>query len=57
MFDKNPKATPGDVYVAGKTAEQVIRAIAAGTAPDGALAALVARYDRKAEAREVKSAA
>lgn len=51
MFDKNPKATPADVFVAGKTTEAVVRAIADGTAPDGTLTALVARFDRKAERR------
>lgn len=56
-FDKNPRANPADVFVAGKTAEQIVRAIADGTAPDGTLAALVARYDRKAAAREAKSEA
>jgi hypothetical protein len=56
MFDNNPKATPADIFVAGKTTEQVVRAIADGTAPDGTLAALVARFDRKAERREAKAA-
>lgn len=56
MFDKNPKANPADIFVAGKTAEGIVRALAAGTAPDGTLAALVARYDRKAAAREAKAA-
>lgn len=56
MFDKNPKSNPADVFVAGKTAEAIVRAIAAGTAPDGALAALIARYDRKAAAREAAAA-
>jgi hypothetical protein len=57
MFDKNPRANPADVFVAGKTTEQVVRAIADGSAPDGTLAALVARFDRKAERREAKVAA
>lgn len=56
MFDKNPKTTPADVFVAGKTTEQVVRAIADGSAPEGTLAALVARFDRKAAAREAKAA-
>jgi len=64
MFDKNPKTTPADVFVAGKTTEAVVRAIGAaigaqtvGTVgPDNlmandVLAALVARFDRKAERR------
>ena len=55
MFDKNPKATPADVFVSGKTTEQVVRAIADGSAPEGTLAALVARFDRKAAAREAKA--
>ena len=29
MFDNNPKATPADVFVAGKTTEAVVRAIEA----------------------------
>lgn len=56
MFDKNPKTTPADVFVAGKTTETVVRAIAEGTAPEGTLAALVARFDRKAASREAKAA-
>jgi hypothetical protein len=56
-FDRNPKSTPADVFVAGKTTEAVCRAILKGTAPDGTLAALVARFDRKAERREGKAAA
>lgn len=56
MFDKNPKATPADVFVAGKTTEQVVRAIHAGTAPEGTLAALVGRFDRKAERRAAAAA-
>lgn len=56
MFDKNPKATPGDVFVAAKTTEDVVRAIHAGTAPEGTLDALVARFDRKAERRATKAA-
>lgn len=72
MFDKNPRTTPGDKYVAGKTAEAIVRAVTAAVAAGGktltteggaellivdVLGALVARYDRKAEAREAKSAA
>lgn len=56
MFDKNPRATEADRFVAGKTTEQVVRAIAAGTAPEGTLTALVARFDRKAAAREAAAA-
>lgn len=52
MFDTtNPRATDADKFVAGKTTEAVVRAIHAGTAPDGTLAALVARFERKAERR------
>jgi hypothetical protein len=54
MFDRNPKTTPADVFIAGKTTEQVVRAIDAGTAPEGTLKALVARFDRKAERREAR---
>lgn len=57
MFDNNPKATPADIFVAGKTTEQVVRAIGDGSAPDGALKALIARFDRKADRRESKAAA
>lgn len=71
MFDKNPRTTPADKYVAGKTAEAIVRTVEAamrGTKvipvpfegatiePRDILAALVARYDRKAEAREAKAA-
>lgn len=55
-FDVNPKATEADRFVAGRTTEDVVRAIHAGTAPDGTLAALVARFDRKAARRESKAA-
>lgn len=55
MFDKNPKSNAADIYVAGKTTEQVCRAILAGDAPDGTLAALVARFDRKAERKASKA--
>ncbi len=57
MFDRNPKATDADRFVAGKTTEDVVRAIHAGTAPEGTLAALVARFDRKAERRAAAAAA
>lgn len=57
MFDRNPKLTDADRFIAGKTTEEVVRALAAGTAPDGTLPALVARFDRKAERREAKAAA
>lgn len=50
-FDKNPLANEADKFVAGKTTEQVVRAIHAGAAPDGAMAALIGRFDRKAEKR------
>jgi hypothetical protein len=56
MFDKNPKATDGDIFVAGKTTEQVVRAIVQAQrdlneTPHPWLVALVARFDRKAERR------
>lgn len=57
MFDRNPKATDADRFVAGKTTEAIVRALHAGTAPEGTLAALVARFDRKAERREAAAAA
>lgn len=56
-MDKNPRANPADVFIAGKTTEQVVRAIASGDAPEGTLAALVSRFDRKAERRELRAAA
>jgi len=56
MFDRNPKSNPADVFIAGKTTETIARALLAGTAPDGTLAALVARFDRKAERREAAAA-
>lgn len=56
MFDNNPKATDADKFVAGRTTEAILRAIHAGDAPDGTLAALVARFDRKAERRARKAA-
>jgi len=51
MFDKNPRTTPADVYIAGKTTEAIVRAILTGDAPTGTLEALVARFDRKVERR------
>lgn len=56
MFDKNPRSTPADVFIAGKTTEQVIRATveaqkSLGADPHPYLVALVARFDRKAAAR------
>lgn len=51
MFDKNPRANDADRFVAGKTTEQVVRAILDKSAPKGTLEALVARFDRKAERR------
>lgn len=64
MFDRNPKATDADRFVAGKTTEDVVRHAATALAlahPDdpavAILAALVARFDRKAERRAEKSAA
>lgn len=56
-FDKgNPKSTPADIFVSGKTTEAIVRAIHDGSAPDGTLAALVARFDRKADRREAAAA-
>jgi hypothetical protein len=67
-FDRNPKSTPADVYIAGKTTEAIVRAIlpavgaqTVGTVAPGllvvdVLGALVARFDRKAEARAAKEA-
>ena len=60
MFDKNPKSTPADVFIAGKTTEQVVRAVVKaqqdlGQTPDPILAALVARFDRKTAAREARA--
>lgn len=66
-FDRNPRTTPEDQYIAGKTTEAVVRAINAslahtagalldGLEPGFVLAALVARFDRKAAARSDKAA-
>lgn len=67
MFDHNPKATPADRFIAGKTTEAIVRAIApaignqtVGTVPvpgsDPLMVAeivnaLLGRFDRKAERR------
>jgi len=64
MFDRNPKSTPADVFIAGKTTEAIVRKIAADLAPDltltaesaAVLLALVARFDRKVERREAAAA-
>ena len=56
-FDKgNPKSTPAELFVSGKTAESIVRALVAGEAPDGTLVALRDRYDRKAEKRAAVAA-
>lgn len=60
-FDRNPKTTDGDRFIAGKTTEQVVRAIVEAQTNLNEpvhpwLAALVARFDRKAAAREAKAA-
>jgi uncharacterized protein YaiI (UPF0178 family) len=62
MFDRNPKATPADRFIAGKTTDAVVGAIAsairtgsAGVTADvmvaDAILALDARFTRKAERR------
>ena len=58
-FDRNPKATPGDVFIAGKTTEAVVRAYVEAqrnlnVEPHPWMTALVARFDRKADARAAK---
>lgn len=60
-FDKNPKANDGDIFVSGKTTEQVVRAYVKAQqdlneAVHPWMTALVARFDRKAAAREAKAA-
>ena len=56
MFDHNPKTTEADRFIAGKTTEDVLRAMLGGAAPEGTLLALVERYNRKAERRATKAA-
>lgn len=70
MYDQNPKDTPAAILIAGNTAEDVIRAVWAGKSisqlgrakvatpvkVDDLLAALVARFDRKAERRALGAA-
>lgn len=65
-FDKNPLNTPADRLIAGNTAEEIVRTVAAGkpvaalgrnkvaepVSPAELLTALIARYDRKAASRE-----
>jgi hypothetical protein len=57
-YDKsNPKTTPADVFIAGKSAHALLAAIASGTLPEGLTPELVgaadmARVERKAAARE-----
>lgn len=61
-FDKsNPKATPADVFIAGKSAHALLAAIATGTLPDGLTPAEVgkadmARVERKSATREQAAA-
>ncbi len=62
MFDKNPRTNPADTFIAGKTTEQVVRAVVRaqedlGHEVDPILAALVRRFDRKAAARAERDAA
>ena len=61
MFDKNPKTNAGDIFVAGKTTEAVVRAIVQAQrdlneTPHPWLVALVSRFDRKAAVRETRAA-
>jgi hypothetical protein len=61
-FDKgNPKSTPAETFIAGKTAEEVVRQVATSERelgrPNAILDALVARYERKAAQRAEKVAA
>ena len=60
-FDRNPRTTEGDKYVAGKTTEAVVRAYVQaqqdlGETPHAWMLALVARFDRKAAARKAVAA-
>lgn len=58
MFDKsNPKSTPAEVFISGKSAHALLAAIAAGTLPEGLTPAEVGKADvermaRKAATRE-----
>ena len=61
MFDRTPKTTDGDKYVAGKTTEAVVRAYVEAQrnlnqVPHPWMTALVARFDRKAEVRATRAA-
>lgn len=56
-MDANPRTNAADVFIAGKTTEQVVRAIDDGTAPEGTLRALRERFDRKQVRREARAAA
>jgi hypothetical protein len=62
MFDRNPKTTPADRFIAGKTTDAIVAAIAGAlrvSAPTvttdvtvaDAILALDARFTRKAERR------
>ena len=64
-FDRNPRTTPADVFIAGKTTDTIVGAIAAAIRVNGetvapnvsvtdALLALDARFTRKAQARAAK---
>lgn len=60
MFDTtNPKDTPANVFVSGKSAHAILAAIAAGELPKGVTpqAAAQADVDRQARKAERKSAA
>lgn len=59
MFDRNPRATDADRFIAGKSTEVVVREFvraqeALGETPHPWMAALVARFDRKAERRATR---
>lgn len=61
-FDKNPRKTDGDIYVAGKTTEAVVAAYVKAQedlqlAPHPWMLALRDRFARKADARLARAGA
>jgi hypothetical protein len=53
-FDKgNPKVTPADQFISGKSAHALLAAIAAGTLPEGVTPAMIGQADVERTARKL----
>lgn len=58
MFDTtNPKSTPAEVFISGKSAHALLAAIARGELPEGVTPADVGKADIARQARKAERAA